>query len=171
MVTALSHSCRRIRTQVGRAIMDSYREHPSDFDAPAASETTADDVAAAIGTDERRMHVRAYNYWASLLEGRDFPVHRGSGPGECPGLRRHTACFSISPAAAKIPAFPYIGAGDPRRMRPRRRHSNDRRRSEPLAAVASYRPLHADHRQPRARSASRPSSPISAAKTSAIAVS
>ena len=27
----------------------------------------------AIGTDERRMHVRAYNYWASLLRGRDFP--------------------------------------------------------------------------------------------------
>ncbi len=31
------------------------------------------DMAAAIGTDERRMHVRAYNYWASLLNGRDFP--------------------------------------------------------------------------------------------------
>ncbi|WP_205479404.1 hypothetical protein [Sphingomonas arenae] len=26
-----------------------------------------------IGTDERRMHVRAYNYWASLLKGRDYP--------------------------------------------------------------------------------------------------
>ena len=27
----------------------------------------------AIGTDERRMHVRAYNYWVSLLEGRAYP--------------------------------------------------------------------------------------------------
>ena len=26
-----------------------------------------------IGTDERRMHVRAYNYWASLLDGRTYP--------------------------------------------------------------------------------------------------
>lgn len=26
-----------------------------------------------IGQDERRMHVRAYNYWAKLLEGRSFP--------------------------------------------------------------------------------------------------
>jgi hypothetical protein len=26
-----------------------------------------------IGTDERRMHVRAYNYWVSLLEGRAYP--------------------------------------------------------------------------------------------------
>ena len=27
----------------------------------------------AIGTDERRMHVRAYNHWASLLNGRPLP--------------------------------------------------------------------------------------------------
>ncbi len=26
-----------------------------------------------VGTDERRMHVRAYNYWVSLLEGRAYP--------------------------------------------------------------------------------------------------
>ena len=54
--------------------MDGYREHPSEFDLPAATQAPpADDVAAAIGTDERRMHVRAYNYWVSLLGGRDFP--------------------------------------------------------------------------------------------------
>lgn len=28
----------------------------------------------AIGTDERRMHVRAYNYWVSLLGGRPCPL-------------------------------------------------------------------------------------------------
>ncbi len=39
----------------------------------------ADEVEAAIerppeiGVDERRMHVRAYNYWVSLLSGRPFP--------------------------------------------------------------------------------------------------
>ena len=53
--------------------MDTYREHPSDFDLPEPETPPADDVAAAIGTDERRMHVRAYNYWVSLLGGRDFP--------------------------------------------------------------------------------------------------
>src|SRR4026208_1574897 len=26
-----------------------------------------------IGVDERRMHVRAYNYWVSLLAGRAYP--------------------------------------------------------------------------------------------------
>jgi len=40
--------------------MDSYREHPSDFDLPASDTAPeANDVSAAIGTDERRMHVRA----------------------------------------------------------------------------------------------------------------
>ena len=28
----------------------------------------------AIGTDERRMHVRAYNHWVSLLDGRPYPA-------------------------------------------------------------------------------------------------
>src|SRR3546814_17998204 len=31
------------------------------------------DIPPEIGTDERRMHVRAYNYWVSLLRGRPFP--------------------------------------------------------------------------------------------------
>ncbi len=31
------------------------------------------DATVAIGNDERRMHVRAYNYWSSLLAGREFP--------------------------------------------------------------------------------------------------
>ena len=30
-------------------------------------------VMAAVGSDERRMHVRAYNYWVSLLKGRAYP--------------------------------------------------------------------------------------------------
>src|SRR3982751_4466056 len=55
-------------------IMDSYRQHPSDFDLPQSAAAEAhNDVTAAIGTDERRMHVRAYNHWVSLLDGRDFP--------------------------------------------------------------------------------------------------
>ena len=31
-----------------------------------------------IGTDERRMHVRAYNYWASLLDGLFINIGHGS---------------------------------------------------------------------------------------------
>ena len=55
--------------------MDSYREHPDDFDTGMSIEasSSATDATSVIGTDERRMHVRAYNYWASLLGNRDFP--------------------------------------------------------------------------------------------------
>ena len=31
------------------------------------------DAPANVGTDERRMHVRAYNYWVSLLDNRAYP--------------------------------------------------------------------------------------------------
>jgi hypothetical protein len=54
--------------------MDSYRG----FDEEAAWAAPADDEPAIerppeIGVDERRMHVRAYNYWVSLLGGRPYP--------------------------------------------------------------------------------------------------
>jgi hypothetical protein len=43
------------------------------FDAPSAHE--ADPTPPpAIGSDERRMHVRAYNFWANLLGSRSFPA-------------------------------------------------------------------------------------------------
>jgi hypothetical protein len=32
------------------------------------------DAPPEIGVDERRMHVRAYNHWVSLLEGRPYPL-------------------------------------------------------------------------------------------------
>lgn len=37
------------------------------------NEDVASDVPPAIGQDERRMHVRAYNFWAGLLGDRQFP--------------------------------------------------------------------------------------------------
>jgi hypothetical protein len=54
--------------------MDSLRS----FDEEGGYGASADDEAAIeappeIGADERRMHVRAYNYWVSLLDGRAFP--------------------------------------------------------------------------------------------------
>jgi hypothetical protein len=89
--------------------MDSYREHPGDFDPPVASETTAAaDVAAAIGTDERRMHVRAYNYWASLLEGRDFPSIEDLEPGNVRDFAGNSVLLDFT-CGGDNPAIPYIG--------------------------------------------------------------
>ena len=89
--------------------MDSYREHPSEFDDGASSETTAShDVAAAIGTDERRMHVRAYNYWVSLLEGRDFPSIEDLDSNDVEDFAGHSVLLDFTCGQGN-PAIPYIG--------------------------------------------------------------
>jgi hypothetical protein len=89
--------------------MDSYREHPSDFDPQGAPETpAADDVAAAIGTDERRMHVRAYNYWVSLLEGRDFPSIEDLEPTDVEDFSPHSVLLDFT-CGGDNPAMPYLG--------------------------------------------------------------
>src|SRR4051795_149192 len=89
--------------------MDSYREHPSEFDLPASEASSADDVAAAIGTDERRMHVRAYNYWVSLLEGRDFPSIEDLEPDDVLDFAAHSVLLDFT-CGRDNPAIPYIGA-------------------------------------------------------------
>ena len=90
--------------------MDSYREHPSDFDLPPSSEVTAsDDIAAAIGTDERRMHVRAYNHWVSLLEGRAFPSIEDLEPANVDDFAGHSVLLDFT-CGRDNPAIPYIGA-------------------------------------------------------------
>ena len=89
--------------------MDSYREHPSEFDAPGAAEAApADDVAAAIGTDERRMHVRAYNYWVSLLDGRDFPSIEDLEPSDVTDFASNSILLDFT-CGRDNPALPYVG--------------------------------------------------------------
>jgi hypothetical protein len=60
-------------------LMDSLRA----FDEPeygVAEEDGGIEVPPDIGLDERRMHVRAYNYWVSLLDGRAYPAIKGLDP-------------------------------------------------------------------------------------------
>jgi hypothetical protein len=90
--------------------MDSYREHPSDFELTASEEAPAQqDVAAAIGTDERRMHVRAYNYWVSLLDGRDFPSIEDLEPADVSDFAANSVLLDFT-CGRDNPAVPYIGA-------------------------------------------------------------
>ena len=89
--------------------MDSYRDHPSDFDPPPSDETAApNDVTAAIGTDERRMHVRAYNYWVSLLNGRDFPSIEELEPTDVEDFSAHSVLLDFT-CGRDNPAIPYVG--------------------------------------------------------------
>ncbi|MES2496849.1 MAG: hypothetical protein V4618_12090 [Pseudomonadota bacterium] len=57
--------------------MEDYRsftaEDLADWDFPVADEPCMD-LPPMIGADERRMHVRAYEMWLSLLDGRDYPA-------------------------------------------------------------------------------------------------
>src|SRR5258705_1463552 len=89
--------------------MDTYREHPSDFDLPSATESSAaDDVAAAIGTDERRMHVRAYNYWLTQLQGRDFQSIEDLEPNDVLDFAANSVLLDCT-CGRDNPAVPYIG--------------------------------------------------------------
>ena len=90
--------------------MDSYRDHPNDFDVSSASEgSSADQTGIEIGTDERRMHVRAYNYWVSLLDGRDYPSIEDLEPGEVSDFATHSVLLDFT-SGRDNPATPYIGA-------------------------------------------------------------
>ena len=90
--------------------MDSYREHPNDFDVASASDSSpSDEVGAAIGTDERRMHVRAYNYWVSLLKGRDYPSIEDLEPGEVSDFAENSVLLDFT-AGRDNPSTPYIGS-------------------------------------------------------------
>ena len=90
--------------------MDSYSEHPGEFDLSSAEAATAgDDVTEAIGADERRMHVRAYNYWVSLLDGRDYPSIEDLDPGSVSDFAPHSVLLDFT-AGRDDPATPYVGS-------------------------------------------------------------
>jgi hypothetical protein len=87
--------------------VDSYSDHPSEFE-PASVPEPQPDVASAIGADERRMHVRAYNYWCSLLDGRDFPSIEDLEPGNIQDFGPHSVLLDFTEGSDN-PATPYIG--------------------------------------------------------------
>jgi len=91
--------------------MDSYRDHPSDFDPPSSAGEAAspNDVTAQIGTDERRMHVRAYNYWVSLLDGRDFPSIEDLESDDVQDFSAHSVLLDFT-CSREDPSIPYVGA-------------------------------------------------------------
>ncbi len=90
--------------------MDSYSEHPSEYDLSSAESVAADqDVAGAIGADERRMHVRAYNYWVSLLDGRDYPSIEDLDPASVVDFAPNSVLLDFTSGRGD-PATPYVGA-------------------------------------------------------------
>lgn len=63
----------------------------------------------SIGTDERRMHVRAYNHWVSLLHGRAYPSIEDLDPGNIADFGPHSVLLDFS-KGIEDPAIRYLGA-------------------------------------------------------------
>ncbi len=67
------------------------------------------DAPAAIGSDERRMHVRAYNHWVSLLDGRALPSIEDLNPAEMTDFGPNSVLLDFT-GGAENPAIAYLGA-------------------------------------------------------------
>ena len=89
--------------------MDAYRDFPSELEPNDSDGDIRQDDVSAIGTDERRMHVRAYNYWVSLLDGRDFPSIEDLEPGDLLAFAPHSVLLDFT-GGRDNPATPYVGA-------------------------------------------------------------
>jgi hypothetical protein len=61
-----------------------------------------------IGTDERRMHVRAYNHWVSLLRGRAYPAIANLDPANIADFGPHSVLLDFSDGVDN-PAIPFVG--------------------------------------------------------------
>ena len=98
LVTRVGHFARDWR-EVGPSVHGQLPRASERFRAASSArrrDAVADDVAAAIGTDERRMHVRAYNYWVSLLDGRDFPSIEDLEPGDVQDFAPHSVLLDFT---------------------------------------------------------------------------
>ena len=93
--------------------MDSYRGdfggyHGQDAYDPAEDEIGHEAPPPAIGTDERRMQVRAYNHWAGLLRDRPFPVIADLATGSLPDFDPYSVLLDFSNGIDN-PAIRFLG--------------------------------------------------------------
>ncbi|MEL7519783.1 MAG: hypothetical protein AAFN48_12620, partial [Pseudomonadota bacterium] len=72
-------------------------------------EASRDIPPAAIGQDERRMQVRAYNHWASLLGERTFPSIEDLEPADLPDFGPYSVLLDFS-SGIDDPMVQYLGA-------------------------------------------------------------
>lgn len=103
--------------------MDTYRGSISDY--TGASDYARDDTGwqdidgqdddlandpppSPVGQDERRMQVRAYNHWASLLGDRAFPSIEDLEPGNLPDFGPNSVLLDFTEGIAN-PAIRYLG--------------------------------------------------------------
>jgi hypothetical protein len=74
----------------------------------AEEQTTRDAPPPNIGQDERRMQVRAYNHWASLLEDRNFPSIDDLEADNLPDFGPYSVLLDFT-AGIEDPGISYLG--------------------------------------------------------------
>jgi hypothetical protein len=89
--------------------MDNLRafEDSAEFEAFADDES-AIEAPPEIGVDERRMHVRAYNYWVSLLDGRAYPSIGDVDPANIEDFGPNSVLLDFT-AGTDNPGVAYLG--------------------------------------------------------------
>ncbi|WP_454886224.1 PAS domain-containing protein [Sphingomonas oryzagri] len=63
----------------------------------------------AIGSDERRMHVRAYNFWVSMLGGRAYPSIEDLDPEHSEDFGPHSVLLDFT-GGVEDPAITFLGS-------------------------------------------------------------
>ncbi|MBN8847415.1 MULTISPECIES: hypothetical protein [unclassified Sphingomonas] len=82
---------------------DDGRPYDSDPADGGVGEATLD-----IGTDERRMHVRAYNHWVSLLKGRAYPSIEDLDPAGIADFGAHSVLLDFT-RGIEDPEIQFLG--------------------------------------------------------------
>ena len=98
--------------------MDTFRGWPDQGHEPAGLTGPDDDAGSdedrtgslsPVGQDERRMQVRAYNHWASLLAERNFPSIEDLDPDALPDFGPYSVLLDFT-AGIEDPSVHYLGA-------------------------------------------------------------
>src|SRR3546814_9406782 len=87
--------------------MENFRAFDESADC-AGEDEPAMEAPPEIGIDERRMHVRAYNYWVSLLDGRPYPSIRDLEPHNLDDFGPHSVLLDFT-AGSEDAAVPFLG--------------------------------------------------------------
>jgi hypothetical protein len=89
--------------------MDSLRGFDEEAWTPAVGDDEpVMDRPPEIGVDERRMHVRAYNHWVSLLDGRPYPLIDDLDPANLEDFGPNSVLLDFS-AGADDPEVCFLG--------------------------------------------------------------
>jgi hypothetical protein len=89
--------------------MDSARGFDDQLGIDTADQDNAvSDVDLSVGGDERRMHVRAYNHWVSLLRGRAYPSIEDLDPASIADFGTHSVLLDFS-AGIEDPKIQFLG--------------------------------------------------------------